>query len=341
MPRLDELRASGETLTNLDTGERFDSFGMPALTANAYLGGRGITAALAAGADVVITGRVTDAALVVGPAAWWHGWSYDDPANLDRLAGAVVAGHVIECGAQATGGNYSFFTDVPGLEHVGFPWAEVADDGSSVIGKHEGTGGLVSVGTVTAQLLYEIGRTGVRQPGRHGALRLDPARAGRASTAVRVWACAARPRPRRSRSPLNHARRLPQRRVPRAHRTRRRGEGRPRAADDRRRVSRSSPLRVARGPRSGLDVRRARAARRAAAPRPRRPRNDGRRAGRAADRREVLRPEGCRQGVHRADRGERPRHLPRHVPDRAACRGDAVRRLLADHASPRSSSRRP
>jgi hypothetical protein len=156
VPRLDELAALGETFTNLDTGESFASFGMPALTANAYLGGRGITAALEAGADVVITGRVTDAALVVGPAAWWHGWDYDDAASVDRLAGAVVAGHVIECGAQATGGNYSFFSDVPGLEHVGFPWAEVAADGSSVIGKHDGTGGLVSVGTVTAQLLYEI-----------------------------------------------------------------------------------------------------------------------------------------------------------------------------------------
>jgi hypothetical protein len=156
LPRIAELTEAGETFTNLDTGEAFSSFGMPALTANAYLGGRGITAALAAGADVVITGRVTDAALVVGPAAWWHGWDYDDPTQLDALAGAVVAGHVIECGAQATGGNYAFFTEVPGLEHVGFPWAEVAADGSSVIGKHDGTGGLVSVGTVTAQLLYEI-----------------------------------------------------------------------------------------------------------------------------------------------------------------------------------------
>ncbi len=162
MPRLDELRAAGETFTNLDTGESLESFGMPPLTANAYLGGRGITAALAAGADVVITGRVTDAALVVGPAAWWHGWSYDD--DLDALAGAVVAGHVIECGAQATGGNYAFFDEVPGLEHVGFPWAEVADDGSSVIGKHDGTGGLVSVGTVTAQLLYEIGAPAYANP---------------------------------------------------------------------------------------------------------------------------------------------------------------------------------
>jgi hypothetical protein len=164
MPRLDELRAAGETLTNLDTGEAFDSFGMPALTANAYLGGRGITAALEAGADVVITGRVTDAALVVGPAAWWHGWDYDDTAALDALAGAVAAGHVIECGAQATGGNYAFFTEVPGLEHVGFPWAEVAHDGSSVIGKHDGTGGLVSVGTVTAQLLYEVGGPAYANP---------------------------------------------------------------------------------------------------------------------------------------------------------------------------------
>ena len=156
MPRLEELTAAGETFTNLDTGEPLSSFAARPLTANAYLGGRGITAALAAGADVVVTGRVSDAALVVGPAAWWHGWSYDDPERLDALAGAVVAGHVIECGAQATGGNYAFFAEVPGLEHVGFPWAEVAADGSSVIGKHDGTGGLVSVGTVTAQLLYEI-----------------------------------------------------------------------------------------------------------------------------------------------------------------------------------------
>ena len=156
LPRIAELTDAGESFTNLDTGETFASFGMPALTANAYLGGRGITAALAAGADVVITGRVTDAALVVGPAAWWHGWDYDDAESLDKLAGAVVAGHVIECGAQATGGNYAFFQEVPGLEHVGFPWAEVGADGSSTIGKHDGTGGLVSVGTVTAQLLYEI-----------------------------------------------------------------------------------------------------------------------------------------------------------------------------------------
>jgi Acyclic terpene utilisation family protein AtuA len=97
---------------------------------------------------------VTDAALVCGPAAWHHDWRRD---HFDELAGAVVAGHVIECGAQVTGGNYSFFRDVPGMDHVGFPWVEVAEDGSSVVGKHDGTGGEVSIGTVTSQLLYEIG----------------------------------------------------------------------------------------------------------------------------------------------------------------------------------------
>jgi hypothetical protein len=131
------------------------------VTANAYLGGWGIAAALDAGAQVVVTGRVTDAALVIGPAAWWHGWARDD---WDSLAGALVAGHVLECGAQATGGNYSFFTEVPGMEHPGFPLAEIEADGSSVITKHPGTGGLVDVGTVTAQLLYEIGPTHYLNP---------------------------------------------------------------------------------------------------------------------------------------------------------------------------------
>lgn len=124
------------------------------LSANAYIGCWGIVEALNAGADIVITGRATDAAVVCGPAAWHHGWQRDD---WDQLAGAVVAGHVIECGTQATGGNYSFFQEVPGLVRPGFPWAEIAADGSCVIGKHDSTGGLVSVGTVTSQLLYEIG----------------------------------------------------------------------------------------------------------------------------------------------------------------------------------------
>jgi hypothetical protein len=152
MPRIAELRGvDGSGLRNMDTGAPLA--GDP-LTANAYLGGWGIAAALDAGAQVVVTGRVTDAALVIGPAAWWHGWARDD---WDKLAGALVTGHVLECGAQATGGNYSFFTQVPGIEHLGFPLAEIAEDGSSIITKHPGSGGMVSVGTVTAQLLYEIG----------------------------------------------------------------------------------------------------------------------------------------------------------------------------------------
>src|SRR4051794_7861141 len=159
VPRLEELRKAGHELRHLDTGEPLGD--RPILTANAYVGGWGIAHALARGADVVITGRVTDAALVVGPAAWHHRWARDD---WDRLAGAVVAGHVIECGAQATGGNYAFFQEVPGLEHPGFPIAEVAPDGSSVITKHPGHGGQVSIGTVTAQLLYEIAAPAYANP---------------------------------------------------------------------------------------------------------------------------------------------------------------------------------
>jgi len=150
---LPRLMASGHPLSHLDTGRGLADAGVTPVTANAYLGGWPIVAALRAGAEVVVTGRVTDASLVVGPAAWWHGWRADD---YDALAGAVVAGHVIECGAQATGGNYSFFAELPDRRYPGFPVAEVAADGSAVITKQPGTGGLVSVGTVTAQLLYEI-----------------------------------------------------------------------------------------------------------------------------------------------------------------------------------------
>jgi Acyclic terpene utilisation family protein AtuA len=141
----DDLRGSLDAITPAVTGKP--------VSANAYLGGWGIAEALGAGADVVVTGRVTDASLVVGPAAWWHGWERDD---WDALAGAVAAGHVIECGPQATGGNYPFLDEITDRRYPGFPIAEVAADGSTVITKHPGTGGLVSVGTVTAQLLYEI-----------------------------------------------------------------------------------------------------------------------------------------------------------------------------------------
>ena len=138
------------------------------LTANAYLGAWGIVDCLGDGADVVVTGRVTDASVIVGAAAAHFGWGRTD---YDQLAGAVVAGHVIECGVQATGGNYSFFTEIPDLTHAGFPLAEVRADGSSVITKHQGTGGLVSVDTVTAQLLYEI--TGARYANPDVTARMD------------------------------------------------------------------------------------------------------------------------------------------------------------------------
>ncbi|TCP41639.1 uncharacterized protein DUF1446 [Tamaricihabitans halophyticus] len=141
-------------------------FGAP-LTANAYLGGWGIAECLRAGADIVVTGRVTDASLVVGPAAARFGWTHTD---YDALAGAVAAGHVIECGAQATGGNYSWFTRHD-VRRPGFPIAELRPDGSSVITKHPGTGGAVTVGTVTAQLLYEI--AGARYPGPDVTARFD------------------------------------------------------------------------------------------------------------------------------------------------------------------------
>jgi hypothetical protein len=135
------------------TGDQVPADG--ALTASAYLGAFGIAACLDAGADIVVTGRVTDASLVVGPAVAHFGWGRD---AYDALAGATAAGHILECGAQATGGNFAFFTELPdGGRYPGFPLAEIHPDGSAVITKHPGTGGAVTVETVTAQLLYEIG----------------------------------------------------------------------------------------------------------------------------------------------------------------------------------------
>ncbi len=124
------------------------------MTANAYLGAFGIASALEGGADVVVTGRVTDASVVVGPAIASFGWGRED---YDALAGAVVAGHVIECGTQATGGNFSGFGTIDTSRPLGFPIAEISEDGSVVITKHEGTGGAVTIDTVTAQLVYEVG----------------------------------------------------------------------------------------------------------------------------------------------------------------------------------------
>ena len=148
---------------------RADELGLGTpLAANAYLGAWGIVDCLNAGADIVVTGRVTDASVIVGPAAAHHGWGRTD---YNQLAGAIAAGHVIECGAQATGGNYSFFTEIADLTYPGFPLAEIHSDGSSVITKHPGTGGAVTVDTVTAQLLYEI--TGARYANPDATLRVD------------------------------------------------------------------------------------------------------------------------------------------------------------------------
>ena len=153
MPRMEELNTSGEEFINIDKNKKLNDSGYTTLTANAYLGAWGIKEALDNGADIVVCPRVTDAAVVIGPAAWKFNWDRD---NYDALAGALAAGHIIECGCQATGGNYSFFKEVPSFDNVGYPIAEIEENGSFTITKHPGTGGLVSVGTVTAQLLYEI-----------------------------------------------------------------------------------------------------------------------------------------------------------------------------------------
>ena len=161
IPMMDKLTDLGEKFSNLDKDLELKDYSKKPITANAYLGAWGIKEALDNGADVVVCPRVTDAAVVIGPAAWKFNWSRD---QYDELAGALAAGHIIECGAQATGGNYSFFQEVPTFDNIGYPIAEIYEDGSFVITKHENTGGLVSVGTVTAQLLYEIGSPAYLNP---------------------------------------------------------------------------------------------------------------------------------------------------------------------------------
>ena len=153
MPTISNLKKSGEEFKNIDKGKKLDESGYSPLTANAYLGAWGIKEALDKGADIVVCPRVTDAAVVIGPAAWKFNWKRD---NYDALAGALAAGHIIECGCQATGGNYAFFKEVESFDNVGYPIAEIYEDGSFYVTKHPDTGGLVSTGSVTAQLLYEI-----------------------------------------------------------------------------------------------------------------------------------------------------------------------------------------
>ncbi len=153
MGRLADLQEKGEAFIHLDKGISLKEAGAMPISANAYMGGWGVAESLAQGADIVVGGRLADASVVMGPAAWWFGWQRQD---WDKLAGAAVAGHIIECGAQATGGNYSFIEEVPSFLNVGYPIAEIFADGSFVITKHPGTGGLVSIDTIKAQLLYEV-----------------------------------------------------------------------------------------------------------------------------------------------------------------------------------------
>ena len=154
LPRLDELIAKGHMLTNLDNGAALASVRSPVVSANAYLGARPIVEALARGANVIVTGRVADASLTVAPAAHAFHWKWDD---WDRLGGATVAGHLIECGAQVTGGLWCHWDQAPDLAHVGYPFVDVEADGGFTISKPAGSGGAVNLETVSEQLLYEVG----------------------------------------------------------------------------------------------------------------------------------------------------------------------------------------
>jgi Acyclic terpene utilisation family protein AtuA len=154
LPRLDALLAAGHQLANIDTSQPLASVGDRVVSANAYLGARPIVEALRRGASIVIAGRVADASLTVGPAVAALDWAWND---LDRLAAASVAGHIIECGAQATGGLWCNWREAPDLANVGYPIAQIEADGSFTISKPPGSGGAVNVETITEQVLYEVG----------------------------------------------------------------------------------------------------------------------------------------------------------------------------------------
>ena len=154
LPRLPELVAAGHELANMDTGEPIAPLLERFTSANAYLGARPVVEALEGGALIVLCGRVTDTALALAPAIHEFGWG---PEDWDRLAAGTIAGHVLECGPQCTGGNFSRWWEVPDLWNVGYPLVEMAADGGFVVTKHPGTGGMVTIDTVAEQLLYEMG----------------------------------------------------------------------------------------------------------------------------------------------------------------------------------------
>jgi hypothetical protein len=153
LARISEWTRQGVALNHFETGEPITTVADRLVSANVYLGARPIAEALQNGARFVLTGRVADASLTLGPAVAAFGWSWDD---WPRLAGASVAGHLIECGAQATGGLWHRWDEVPDLAGVGYPIAELDADGTAVITKPEGSGGIVTVANVTEQLVYEI-----------------------------------------------------------------------------------------------------------------------------------------------------------------------------------------
>lgn len=154
LPRLVDLAAGGDPLANMETGAPLAPVRARVTAANVYLGAEPVVRALQAGCQVIVTGRVTDTGITLAPMIHAFGWAADD---WDRLAAGVVAGHIIECGAQASGGNFTDWRTVPGLAHVGYPIIEMNEDGSFVVTKHRGTGGLVSTATVKEQLVYEMG----------------------------------------------------------------------------------------------------------------------------------------------------------------------------------------
>jgi hypothetical protein len=172
-PQLDSLLASGEPLTNMDTGQALSEVRARVLSANAYIGATGIVRALERGANIIITGRVADAAVTLGPMMFEFGWA---PGDWDRMAAGIVAGHIIECGAQCTGGNFTDWWLVKSFKRMGFPIVEAEEDGSFVVTKHPNTGGLVSAHTVAEQIVYEIGPPAYKTPdviARFDSVRLD------------------------------------------------------------------------------------------------------------------------------------------------------------------------
>jgi len=154
LDRLDELIEAGEEFANLDNGQPLTTIYDKVSSANVYIGAKPIVDALSQGADIVVTGRSTDPSLVVAPMIYEFGWSFDD---FDKLAAATIAGHILECGAQCTGGNYTRWQDVKDMARIGYPIVEASADGTFNVTKHEGTGGLVNIETVSSQLVYEMG----------------------------------------------------------------------------------------------------------------------------------------------------------------------------------------